>query len=213
MQIARWVSLVAVLAACGSGSSADIRKDGTANAKGGAGAGDGTVTPGTRILPLSYQGSDGSKTFALLFDKQLQKACAFERLGSTYACIPTDAYAINADVFYDSYSNSTPALYLDAECKTKNAIGLSDTGSAQSAVIRIVGTTDKPMELAVVTPVGAGTKVYAWGQGGGQCCSCAEWVPPKYGDYRAYVVERDPDEALVAKTGLVTATLDFPTAQ
>jgi hypothetical protein len=203
------------VAACGGGGSGDIRKDSSsANGKGGgAGAGDGTVTPGSRIIPLSYQGSDGSKTFAMLFDKQLQVPCAFEPLGSTYVCIPREVYAISADVFYDSYSNSTPALYLDPQCGEKNAIGLTDLGSAQSSVIRILGTADKPMELAVVTPVKAGTKVYAWGQGGGQCCSCAEWVPPKYGDYRAYVVERNPDDALIAETKLVTATLDVPTAQ
>lgn len=212
---------IAVLA-CGSG---DIRKDSStnANAKGnGAGGGDGTVTPGSRIVPLSYQGNDGSKTFAGLFDKQLQKTCAFEPFGSTYACVPSDVYTVNAEIFYDSHSNSNPALYLDPTCDEPNAIALPDDGS-NPTVMRIAASScvpgtqgcsysDHRAALAVLTPLPSGKKIYAYGQGGGQCCSCAEWVPPKstYAAYRAYAVTTNPTDSQVASANLVTGTIDYP---
>lgn len=214
----------AALAACGRGGSADIHKDDVKNAKGdAAGAGDGTTTAGTRLVPLAYHGSDGSKAFAGLFDKQLGKPCTFERLGSVGVCVPPDVYTVSAEVFYDSLKTASPALYLDPECNDRKAIALDEQAECTSyGVIRIKGSqysSDMPgcgygeygSGLTVVTPLPAGKKVYAWGQGGGQCCSCAEWVPPK--GAKAFVVGGGPDETSIAKLPLVTATMDDPTQQ
>ncbi len=63
----------------------------------------------------------------------------------------------------------------------------------------------------MVTPVPAGTKIYAWGQGGGQCCTCAEWVPPPSGTIRAYFIQTSPEESDIANVKLVTGTIDDPT--
>lgn len=188
-----------------------------------AGAGDGTATGGSRLVPMSYRGSDGSKAFAGWFDEQLVKECGFERLGSIGVCVPTDVYTVRAEVFYDSLKTGSPALYTDPSCEQRNAIALDeDTACASYGVIRITGSpyaSDAPAcgagnygsGLTVVRPVPAGTKVYAWGQGGGQCCTCAEWVPPPSGTFRAYYLEAPPPEGSTAGIGLVTATLDDPT--
>lgn len=212
------------VAACGrGGGGGDIRKDVPAGSTGG-GAGDGTTTGGTRLVPLSYRGSDGSKTFAGLFDKELGKDCAFDRLGSIWVCVPSDVYTVSSDVFNDSLKTASPALYVDSKCGDRKAIALDETSAcAHYGVIRIKagtsGSSDYPgcgqfaygTGLAVVTPVPAGTKIYAWGQGGGQCCSCAEWVPPATGNLRAYFVETSPAESDMANVKLVTATMDDPT--
>lgn len=212
---------LAAVAGCGRGPG-DIRKDSPAGAT-GSGAGDGTTTAGTRLVPMSYRGIDGSKTFAGLFDKQLGKECAFDQLGPVAVCVPSDVYTVSNDVFYDSLETASPALYADAKCADRTAIALDETADcAHYGVIRIKagssGTSDQPgcggrvyrTGLAVITPVPAGTKIYAWGQGGGQCCTCAEWVPPAGGNQRAYFVQTSPAEGDIASVKLVTATRDDP---
>jgi hypothetical protein len=213
----------ATVAACGRGGAGEIRKDSPAGAT-GSGAGDGTTTGGTRLVPLTYRGSDGSKAFAGLFDKELGKECAFDRLGSVAVCVPTDVYTVTADVFGNSLNTASPALYLDSKCGDRKAIALDESAACTHyGVVRMTASRDGSSDfpgcaqgaygtgLAVVTPVPAGTKIYAWGQGGGQCCTCAEWVPPAGGTLRAYFVETSPAESDIANVKLVTGTLDDPT--
>jgi hypothetical protein len=136
--------------------------------------------------------------------------------------VPRDIYTINAEIFFDSLSNSNPALYLDPECGEPNAIAMPGPAQSKPVVMRIAASpcvpgtqgcsfSDHRSGHAVVTPLPAGKTVYAYGQGGGQCCSCAEWVPPKFGEVHAYAVATDPDETQVASVNLVTGTIDYPT--
>lgn len=212
----------ATVAACGRGGAGDIRKDQPAGAT-GSGVGDGTTTGGSRLVPLSYRGSDGSKAFAGLFDKELGKECAFDRLGSVAVCVPTDVYTVSADVFNDSLKTASPALYVDPMCGDRKAIALDESAACTHyGVVRFTGSRDGTSDypgcaqgaygsgLAVVTPVPAGTKIYAWGQGGGQCCTCAEWVPPASGTVHAYFVQTSPAESDIANVKLVTGTMDDP---
>lgn len=209
----------AASAGCGHGGPSEIRKDDSST---GPHAGDGTTTAGSRLVPLSYHGSDGSKSFFGLFDKQLGKPCAFDQLGSFGVCVPPDVYTVSAEIFGNSLKTASPALFLDASCSERKAIALDESAECTHyGVIRITGSapmTDYPgcarpdygTGLAVVTAVPAGTKVYAYGQGGGQCCSCKEWVPPS--GRRAYLVAANPDENAIAGIKLVTGKIELPTA-
>lgn len=220
------LAIASTVAGCGRGGGGDIHKDDPGHA-GGAGAGDGTTTAGSRLVPLSYQGSDGSKTFAGLFDKKLGKECTFDRLGALGVCVPRDVYAIDAQLFYATYENGNPALYVDPACDERKAIALDEGADCtRYGVIRISGnpyaTSDTPgcghvsfgAGLAVVTPVPAGTKVYAYRvpEGGGACCTCSEWTPPEGSGLRAYLLEINPAEVDTGKIALVTGTIDYPSA-
>ncbi len=230
MRLTRHPSVVVLLAiastltvaACGTGGG-DIRKDDPGHT---GGAGDGTMTAGSRLVPLSYQGNDGSKTFAGLFDKQINKECAFDRFGSIGVCVPRDVYTVDAQVFSDSHKTASPALFVDSECSQRSAIALDETADCMRyGVIRVTGSlysaSDVPgcgqfaygTGLAAVKPVPAGTKVYAYGvpKGGGQCCSCNEWTPPEGSTLRAYLLEGDPGKVDLGSIGLVTGKLDYPT--
>lgn len=216
-------ALGAAVLACGSGGKGDIHKDdgSAANARG---PGDGTNAPGSRLAPMSYLGSDGSKAFAGWFDKKLGKECAFDRLGFFGVCVPADVYTVSVDLYSDSLKTGSPALYLDPSCEDRSAIALDDSADCTHyGVIRFTGGAN-PVSyargcgegasygtgLAIITPIPEGTKIYAFGQGGGQCCSCKEWVPPE--GARAYHVESSPTDVNLAGIKLVTATIDAPTA-
>lgn len=204
--------------ACGSHESTDIHKDDPkGNTNGPQGDGTNGSQAGSRLVPMTFGGNDGTKAFAGWFDKGLNKECSLERLGAFTICVPQDIYTVDAALLADSYKAANPSLFTDPSCKERKAIALDETTQcAQYGVIRITGApSDFPgcrapaYGLAAITPIPAGTKVYSYGvpAGGGQCCSCNEWTPK--GRLKPYLIDKEISEADVGALKLVSGKIDI----
>jgi hypothetical protein len=113
--------IYAVVAACGSGSGGFM-----GGGRDGGGHGDAVspvpdamadIQSGSRLKAQYFAGTDGSKTFASMYDSQLKATCAFVTASDgSSRCFPTGLTAAASTSYYSDSHCSQPILNIPSVC-------------------------------------------------------------------------------------------------
>jgi hypothetical protein len=159
----------AVVAACGSGSNGFMGgHDGGTKSDAVSPVPDAMadIQSGSRLKAQYYAGTDGSKTFASMYDSQLKVPCAFVTASDgSSRCFPTGLGAAAGTAYYSDSHCSQPILNVPSVC------------TAPPAYVTTAGTSCNGTTTFHVFPAGSsfspGTDVYL-GAGSGATGTCTK---------------------------------------